>query len=97
MAIPQLARARNARLIMSNIIPDGMEDPRVQPYCIWIPDVASVDTYRKLVHRYPAMLYQVGRACGAAGYADLYKELVKGESVVSSYVVRLCSRADILT
>ncbi|EFE32505.1 uncharacterized protein ARB_00690 [Trichophyton benhamiae CBS 112371] len=77
MTIPQFARARNARLIMSNVIPEGMEDPRVQPYCIWIPDCASADTYRKLVHRYPAMLYQVGRACGAAGYADLYKELVK--------------------
>ncbi|EFQ99543.1 hypothetical protein MGYG_02556 [Nannizzia gypsea CBS 118893] len=77
MDIPQFARARNARLIMSNVIPEEMEDAQVQPYCIWIPGFASAETYRELVYRYPAMLYQVGRACGAAGYVDLYKELVK--------------------
>lgn len=68
------ARARNARLIMSDIIPD-IENPSTQPYCIWYPDLASAQTYRDLVRRYPSMRYQVGRACAAAEYVDLYKEL----------------------
>ncbi|KAI3392185.1 hypothetical protein diail_6076, partial [Diaporthe ilicicola] len=67
-------RARNARLIMSNIIPD-METHEVQPYCIWYPDVASEETYRVLASRYPSMRYQVGRACAVAGYSDLFEEL----------------------
>ncbi|TQV92267.1 hypothetical protein IF1G_08785 [Cordyceps javanica] len=80
-------RARNARLIMSNIIPtpeelgldvdDGQDDPertRV-PYCIWHPDFAAEDTYRALAARYPGMRYQVGRACAAAGMDSLYAEL----------------------
>ncbi|KAJ5096801.1 hypothetical protein N7456_007522 [Penicillium angulare] len=41
----QFARARNARLIMSNIIPD-IKGPRTEPYCIWYPDLASSETYR---------------------------------------------------
>jgi hypothetical protein len=60
---------------MSGVIPDGMENPDVQPYCIWHPDIAQEQTYRELVRRYPTMRYQVGRACAAAGYADLYHEL----------------------
>lgn len=52
-----------------------MDDPRYQPYCIWYPDIAREDTYRELAERYPSMRYQVGRACAAAGYVDLYKEL----------------------
>lgn len=67
-------RARNARLIMSDIIPD-MENEDVQPYCIWYPDVATEDTYRLLASRYPSMRYHVGRACAVAGYSDLFKEL----------------------
>lgn len=67
-------RARNARLIMSDIIPD-MENHDVQPYCIWYPDLASEATYRLLASRYPCMRYQVGRACAVAGYAALFEEL----------------------
>ncbi|KAJ5560126.1 hypothetical protein N7513_002525 [Penicillium frequentans] len=70
----QFSRARNARLIMSDIIPD-MQDPATQPYCIWYPDLASEETYREVARQYPSMRYQVGRACAAACYTDLYKEL----------------------
>jgi hypothetical protein len=70
----QFSRARNARLIISNIIPD-MQDPATEPYCIWYPEPASEGTYRELARRYPSMRYQVGRACAAAWYTDLYKEL----------------------
>ncbi|EFQ25874.1 hypothetical protein CGRA01v4_14279 [Colletotrichum graminicola] len=51
------ARARNARLIMSNTIPD-MASPAEKPYCIWYPDVATEDTYRGIARRYPDMRYQ---------------------------------------
>ncbi|KAF9870334.1 hypothetical protein CkaCkLH20_12181 [Colletotrichum karsti] len=68
------ARARNARLIMSNIVPD-MTSQAVKPYCIWYPDVATEDTYREPVRRYPEMRYQAGRACAVAGYKKLYDEL----------------------
>lgn len=68
------ARAPNARLIMSNMIPD-MASQEVVPYCIWYPDVATEDTYRKLYHRYPEMRYHIGRACAVAGYGKLYNEL----------------------
>lgn len=67
-------RARNARLIMSDIIPD-MGNHDVQPYCIWYPDLATEATYRLLARRYPSMRYQVGRACAVAGYAALFEEL----------------------
>ena len=72
-----LVRARNARLIMSNVIPNP-EDMSAQvhePYCIWYPDFASEDTYRALVQQFPSMRYQVGRACAAAGFDVLYAEL----------------------
>jgi hypothetical protein len=59
---------------MSDIIPD-MQDPATQPYCIWYPDLASEETYREVARQYPSMRYQVGRACAAACYTDLYKEL----------------------
>lgn len=70
----QFSRARNARLIMSDIVPD-MQNPASQPYCIWYPEPASEQTYREVARRYPSMRYQVGRACAAAWYTDLYKEL----------------------
>ncbi|KUM58846.1 hypothetical protein ACN42_g8309 [Penicillium freii] len=70
----QFSRARNARLIMSNIIPD-IQAPATEPYCIWYPEAASEETYRELARRYPSIRYQVGRACAAAFYTDLYKEL----------------------
>ncbi|CAG8933970.1 unnamed protein product [Penicillium salamii] len=70
----QFARARNARLIMSDMIPD-MQDPATQPYCIWYPEPASEETYREVVRQYPSMRYQVGRACAAAWYTELYQEL----------------------
>ncbi|KAJ5477734.1 hypothetical protein N7530_003243 [Penicillium desertorum] len=70
----QFSRARNARLIMSDIIPD-MQNPTTQPYCIWNPELASEETYREVARQYPSMRYQVGRACAAACYTDLYKEL----------------------
>jgi hypothetical protein len=69
-----ISRARNARLVMSDELPDAMA-PNNQPYCIWYPDLASEQMYRVLVQRYPQMRYQVGRACAAAGYHVLYQEL----------------------
>ncbi|KAJ8058602.1 hypothetical protein OCU04_012779 [Sclerotinia nivalis] len=69
-----LARARNARLIMSNKIP-LMTDDKEKPYCFWHPQVATIDTYRELVQKYPDMRYHVGRACAVGGYVDLYREL----------------------
>ncbi|GES63906.1 hypothetical protein P170DRAFT_454714 [Aspergillus terreus] len=72
---PEFIRARNARLIMSNIVPVGLEAPEAQPYCIWNPDFASEHTYRQVAQQYPSMRYQVGRACAAAGYFNLYREL----------------------
>jgi hypothetical protein len=71
---PEFIRTINARAIMSNEIPH-MTTPDEIPYCVWYPDVASEDTYRELVKRYPQMRYQVGRACAVAGYNDLYMEL----------------------
>ncbi|UQC83948.1 uncharacterized protein CLUP02_09444 [Colletotrichum lupini] len=68
------AGARNARLIMSNMIPD-MAYQAVVPYCIWHPDVATEETYRKLYYRYPEMRYHIGRACAVAGYGELYNAL----------------------
>lgn len=67
-------RARNARAIMSNRVPDFTDDDEM-PYCIWYPEVASVETYRELARRYPKMRYHVGRACAVAGYERLYMEL----------------------
>ncbi|PKS08079.1 hypothetical protein jhhlp_006691 [Lomentospora prolificans] len=73
---PKLTRARNARLIMSDIIPDfDMDHLEDVPYCIWFPDVAKEDTYRELARRYPHLRYHVGRACAVAGYTDLYRSL----------------------
>jgi len=71
------SRARNARLIMSNEIPtpEQMDGASSYPYCVWYPDLAHEDTYRKLVAAFPDMRYQVGRACAVAGYVDLYLEL----------------------
>jgi hypothetical protein len=45
------------------------------PYCIWYPAVPSRETCRRLVARYPQMMYQVGRFCAVAGYDDVYHEL----------------------
>lgn len=74
---PEFTRALNARAIMSNRIPvmDPAVYPEQVPYCIWYPEVASDDTYRKLAKEYPEMRYQVARACAVAGYTDLYLEL----------------------
>jgi hypothetical protein len=69
-----VARARNARRIMSNDIPERMAADE-QPYCIWYPDIATEDTCRLLARKFPGMRYQVGRACAAAGYHTLYQEL----------------------
>ncbi|SCV56683.1 uncharacterized protein FFB14_14748 [Fusarium fujikuroi] len=73
-SMPQVARARNARRIMSNDIPERMTAEE-QPYCIWHPEMATEDTYRSLASKFPDMRYQVGRACAAAGYGALYREL----------------------
>ncbi|RFN55055.1 hypothetical protein FIE12Z_567 [Fusarium flagelliforme] len=73
-SMPIVARARNARRIMSDDIPEHMTAEE-QPYCIWHPDIATEDTYRSLASKHPDMKYQVGRACCAAGYHALWKEL----------------------
>jgi hypothetical protein len=52
-----------------------MSSPDEMPYCVWYPGLATEDTYRELTHRYPALRYQVGRACAVAGYTALYFEL----------------------
>ncbi|KAI1110892.1 hypothetical protein F5Y14DRAFT_427428 [Nemania sp. NC0429] len=70
----RFARARNARMIMSNQVPENMAQDQM-PYCIWHPDLAAEDTYRKLAQRYPQMRYAVGRAAAASGYEKLYEEL----------------------
>ncbi|KAF2965776.1 hypothetical protein GQX73_g7800 [Xylaria multiplex] len=69
-----LLRALNARDIMSNRVP-FMTHPDQFPYCIWYPQVASEDTYRRLAKQYPSMRYPVGRACAVAGYTGLFHEL----------------------
>ncbi|KAK3386245.1 hypothetical protein B0T20DRAFT_457738 [Sordaria brevicollis] len=71
----KFARARNARLIMSNQKIPNMKTDHVKPYCFWHPDVPSEKTLRELAKRYPDMAYQVGRACAVAGYDKLYHEL----------------------
>ena len=68
------ARARNARLIMSNRIP-RMKTDGAKPYCFWHPDTPSEKTLRRLAKEYPDMAYLVGRACAVAGYDELYHEL----------------------
>ncbi|VTO88652.1 unnamed protein product [Fusarium graminearum] len=73
-SMPLMARACNARRIMSNDIPERMAADE-QPYCIWHPDIATEDTYRSLASKFPNMRYQVGRACAAAGYHALYQSL----------------------
>lgn len=70
----RFARARNARIIMSNQVPENMAQDQM-PYCIWYPGLAAEDTYRKLAQLYPQMRYAVGRASAASGYEELYKEL----------------------
>ncbi|RAO67849.1 uncharacterized protein BHQ10_003861 [Talaromyces amestolkiae] len=72
--VPEISRAINARAIMSNKIP-SMPETQERPYCIWHPEVASQDTYRKLWHQYPDMAYQVARACAVANYVELYLEM----------------------
>lgn len=59
---------------MSNEVPDRATN-NVKPYCIWYPDLASEDTYRRLAKRCPDMIYAVGRACAVAGYDKLYHDL----------------------
>ena len=70
----EFTRALNARSIMSNSVPE-IDAPEDVPYCIWHPQTASEDNYRKLVRAYPYMAYHVGRACAVAGYTALYQEL----------------------
>lgn len=70
----QLARTHNARLIMSNQVPEQMAETE-RPYCIRHPDLATEETYRQLALQYPEIRYQAGRACAASGYHGLYLEL----------------------
>lgn len=73
---PEYARARNARLLMSNIIPELSPDsPELVPYCIWFPDVPNEETCRQVARKYPFLRYHVGRVCAVAGYIDVYREL----------------------
>ncbi|KAF7167830.1 hypothetical protein CNMCM6106_003246 [Aspergillus hiratsukae] len=72
--VPEVSRALNARAIMSNKIP-SMPEARDRPYCIWHPQVALQDTYRKLWQQYPDMSYQIARACAVANYVELYLEM----------------------
>ncbi|KAL4812798.1 hypothetical protein BDW67DRAFT_188259 [Aspergillus spinulosporus] len=56
---PEILRARNARLILSNVVPEGLEIPEALSYCLWNTDFAEEDTYRQVVQRYPAMRDQL--------------------------------------
>lgn len=71
---PEFTRALNARAIMSNRIPE-MASYEECAYCIWHPETATEETYRRLARKYPQLRYQVGRACAIAGYKKLYSEL----------------------
>jgi hypothetical protein len=71
---PEFTRARHARMIMSDEIPD-IDNAAHFPYCIWYPDVAHEETYAEVARRYPALRYHVGRACAVAGYTNLYRAL----------------------
>ncbi|KAF5986190.1 hypothetical protein FCOIX_1678 [Fusarium coicis] len=51
-SMPQVSRARNARRIMSNDIPERMTAEE-QPYCICHPDMATEDTYRSIASSLP--------------------------------------------
>lgn len=73
-ALPMFTTALNARLIMSNQIPDIKTVDEI-PYCFWYPDLPSEETLRELVARYPDTRYQVGRTCAVAGYTALYESL----------------------
>ncbi|KAL2837090.1 hypothetical protein BJX68DRAFT_273228 [Aspergillus pseudodeflectus] len=73
---PMITRALNARAIMSNRVP--LMSQEQFPYCFWHPDVPREETLKQLLAAYPdnALLrYQVGRACAAGGYFNLYTEL----------------------
>ncbi|OIW29065.1 hypothetical protein CONLIGDRAFT_406904 [Coniochaeta ligniaria NRRL 30616] len=75
-----IKRAINARAIMSNRVPPdmGKEEEEEVPYCFWHPDIPTEETLRELLARYPgsaAMRYKVGRACAAAGFTALFREL----------------------
>lgn len=70
----RLTRIDNARLITSNTIPQ-MDHANQMPYCVWYPGFATKETYRALAQRYPALRYNVGRACAVGGFLDLYLEL----------------------
>lgn len=67
-------RSLNARDIMGNIIPNDLDSEDHVPYYIWRAEVATQDTYRQLVRRYPRMVYQAGRACAVAGCTQLYHD-----------------------
>ena len=75
---PAITGALNARAIMSNRVSD-VEDEEGMPYCFWHPDLPSEATLWALLSRYqarfPSFRYNLGRACAAAGYTSLYREL----------------------
>lgn len=79
---------------MNNTVPDMM-DPNSIPNCIWYPEVATQDTYRQLVRKYPKMRYHVGRACAVAGYTELYRELGLLPDVFIAEEARECSNDNI--
>lgn len=70
----EFTRALNARTIMSNRVPETEGEQEI-PYCIWHPEVATEETYRRVAQKYRSMRYQVARACAVAGYTELYNEL----------------------
>lgn len=73
---PEYARARNARLLMSNIIPEFSPDStELVTYCIWFSEVPNEETCRQVARKYPFLRYHVGRVCAVAGYTDVFQEL----------------------
>ena len=66
-----IQEAVSSKLIMN----DDLSFVRGDIYCIWYPQIASEETYEKLVKMREDLKYGVARACAIAGYTDLYRSL----------------------
>lgn len=85
-----IRKAISARMIMNNVL--HRMDPaksrvNLDPYLIWYPSIAAESTYRELSLIRPTMRPQILRACIAAPYVDLFKE-VSAETQPDTEVIR---------
>ncbi|KAK2050101.1 hypothetical protein LZ31DRAFT_590369 [Colletotrichum somersetense] len=88
-------RARNARLIMSNKVPDMVHDEH-KPYCIWYPDLASEDTYRELALRYPEMRYHELGLLPEVSIAEEARDNKQGGASIFEHIIRQPVRYKVL-